>query len=302
MIMMTTSRLLGCALLLAVSCGSNFAAGTASELSMRPRVAFVPAEITIDGSPRPDIARAMTDSFSSAALKRGHYRVFNMDTQPAVKAGKNRKKLDNLGSNGKASGPKPTDLDFLFTFNLIGDNDHYAMTMKKMQAETNEVLEAHQFSASGKLDKVFSMVPQALEKVDARKPTPIFPLTQSPAQVRESIAYYGNAHPPQSQQVSLEWKNFDFSKVPKALVYRRIGSVMATNDPWRFCIINPVGNSVMRPNDEVQVLWDDNHQVYSRLRISNLDSGKVIADYGRNPSYHRLFPGDSVYGWAPPLQ
>ena len=308
MITMTTFRCAAAyAIALTVATTTGLAVGTGSDLSTRPRVAFVPAEITIDGTPRPDIARAMTDSFSSAALKRGNYRVFNMDPQlSAPKAGKGRKKqLDNLGSgvSGKVSGPKPAELDFLFTFNLIGDENHYALTMKKLRAETNEVLEAHEFTATGRLDKVFSLVPQALERVDARKPVPVFPLSQSPTSVREanSTGYaYGSSS--SSSQVSLEWKNFDFSKVPKALVYRQIGSIMATNDPWRFCIINPVGNNTaMRQNDEVQVLWDDSRSVYSRLKVSHLDGGKVIADFGRNPSYHRLFPGDSVYGWAPPM-
>ena len=306
--MMTTFQIQIGVLALAVSTAVTTAtASTASDLSTRPRVAFVPSEITLDGSPRPDIARAMCDSFTSAALKRGHYRVFNMEPQAPVKAGKGRKKqLDNLGANvsGKVSGPKPSELDFLFTFNLIGQDNHYALTMKKLQADTNEVLEAHEFTTTGRLDKVFSLVPQALERVDARKATPTFPLTQSPSAVREanSPSYAYQAAPSQSPQASLEWKNFDFSKVPKALVYRRVGSILATNDPWRFCIINPVGNSVIHRNDDVQVLWDDTHDVYSKLRVSSFDSGKVIADYGRNPSYHRLFPGDSVYGWAPPLQ
>jgi hypothetical protein len=59
---------------------------------------------------------------------------------------------------------------------------------------------------------------------------------------------------------------------------------------------------MMRPHDDVQVLWDDSSSVYARLHVTGMDSGKVIADYGVNPSYHRLFPGDAVFGWAPPLQ
>ena len=309
MLMTTPIRLWACTLAVAVSASlglpSASAAGTTSELKLRPRVAFVPAEITVDGTPRPDIGRAMADSFSAASLKRGNYRVFNVEPRPAGRAGKGRnKELGSLGSSAtaKVSGPKPADLDFLFTFNLIGDGNRYALTMKKINAETNEVLEAHEFSTSGRLDKVFSLVPQALERVDARHLPPAFPLSQSPSAVRAAQPVYVASHPA-PQQVSIEWKNFDFSKVPKALIYRRVGSIMATNDPWRFCIINPVGpNTAMRMNDDVQVLWDDTSAVYAKLHVSSLDSGKVIADYGRNPSYHRLFPGDSVFGWAPPMQ
>ncbi len=312
--MMTNNRLWAYALAAATSiCASPSqapAAGTtANELSLRPRVAFVPAEVTIDGAPRPDIARAMTDSFTAASLKRGNYRVFNMDTQATAKGGRNGKARKNLGSlgagvTGAVSGPKPADLDFLFTFNLVGDEGHYALTMKKLRAETNEVLEAHEFSTNGRLDRVFSMVPQALERVDARHLPPSFPVTQSPAYLHppEPVAAYA-ATSPRPAAVPLEWKNFDFSKVPKALVYRQVGSIMATNTPWRFCIINPVGSpNVIHPHEDLQVLWDNSTNVYAKLRVSSFDSGKVIADFGRTPSYHRLFPGDSVFGWAPPVE
>jgi len=309
---MMIGRLWVCPLVIAASLLASLpclsAAGAGADLALRPRVAFVPAEITIDGVPRPDIARAMADSFTAASLKRGNYRVFNMEPQATGRERKGRKNLGSLGSSpvtGRISGPQPADLDFLFTFNLIGDSNRYALTMKKLRADSNEVLEAHEFSTAGRLDKVFTLVPQALERVDARHLPPAFPLTQSPSAVRDTqtSSYASSSPAPAAQQVSLEWKNFDFSKVPKALVYRRVGSIMATNDPWRFCIINPVGpGSEMRLNDDLHVLWDDSNKVYSRLHVSSMDSGKVIADYGRNPSYHRLFPGDSVFGWAPPMQ
>ncbi|MDB6117657.1 MAG: hypothetical protein JWO08_1438 [Verrucomicrobiaceae bacterium] len=309
--MMTIVRLWACTLAVAVSTTSTpfsaSAAGSTSELSQRPRVAFVPAEITIDGVPRPDIARAMADSFSAASLRRGNYRVFNMEPQAIGRAGKGRRSLGNLGSGavtGRISGPQPADLDFLFTFNLIGDGNRYSLTMKKLRAESNEVLEAHEFATAGRLDKVFTLVPQALERVDARRLPAAFPVSQSPTAIRESQpAYTYERAIPVSQPISPEWKNFDFSKVPKALVYRRVGSIMATNDPWRFCIINPADSrSSMDMNDDLHVLWDDSSAVYSRLHVSSMDSGKVIADFGRNPSYHKLFPGDSVFGWAPPVQ
>ncbi len=274
----------------------------------RPRVAFVPAEVTIDGVPRPDIGRAMADSFSAASLKRGNYRVFNMEPQaPPARLGKGRKSLPMLGNavTGQVSGPKTADLDFLFSFNLIGDGDHFAFTMKKIRADTNEVLEAHELSTTGRLDRVFTLVPKALECVDARHLPPPFPVTQSPATIPSYTPPPAPAyvHAAPNGEVPLEWKNFDFSKVPKALIYRRVGSIAATVDPWRFCIINPLGSTgMMQTHDDVQVLWDNSTSVYAQLHVTGTDSGKVIANYGKNPSYHRLFPGDAVFGWAPPLQ
>jgi hypothetical protein len=51
------------------------------------------------------------------------------------------------------------------------------------------------------------------------------------------------------------------------------------------------------------VLYDDNGKIYADMKIANFDSGRVIADFGnKTPAHHKLFPGDEVFGWAPPLQ
>jgi len=284
-----------------------------SELSLRSKVAFVPNDITINGSPRPDIGRALADSFSAAALKRGKCRVFNVDVPVvAVKPAKNRKNLGSLGAASAATSgtglQAPRDLDFLYTFNLVGEGERYALTMKKVRAENNEVVEAHEMNTSGRLDRVFAMVPQALDQIDSKLYPPAFPRTQSPAEVRSAMpavvrdAPVWNCRPGTWSGVPVEFADIDLANVPKALVYQRLGAVVAANDPWRFAIIHPTTSTRIGTRDVLDVQWDDGGPgVYSRLRVSGFDIGKVIADYGSNPSYHRLYPGDSVYGWAPPV-
>jgi hypothetical protein len=38
------------------------------------------------------------------------------------------------------------------------------------------------------------------------------------------------------------------------------------------------------------------------MRIDAVDSGRMVVGFGRTPRHHRLFRGDVVYGWAPPLK
>lgn len=284
-----------------------------AELSLRSKVAFVPNDITIDGFPRPDIGRALTDSFSAAALKRGRCRVFNLDVPVVqVKPSKNKKNLGNLGSASTASSvqsgvPGARDLDFLYTFNLVGEGERYSLTMKKVRAENNEIMEAHEMSTQGRLDRVFALVPQALDHIDAKLYPPAFPRTQSPAEIRSAVpvnqaAPAWTCRPGTWSGVPPEFADIDLSTVPKALVYQRLGSIVAANDPWRFAIVTPTTRAKIGTSETLDVQWGDGGPgVYSRLRVSGFDSGKVIADYGSNPSYHRLYPGDSVYGWAPPV-
>lgn len=285
---------------------------SADELSLRSRVAFVPNEVTINGTPRPDIGRALADSFSAAALKRGRLRVFNIET-PAVPVRplKGRKHLGALGTAAPAAGGGVSattlrDLDFLYSFNLLGDGETYSLILKKVRAENNEIVEAHEMKTQGRLDRVFAMVPQALERIDPRFYPAAFPRTQSPAEVRAAQPATAPAwvcRPGTWSGIPPEYVDVDLSRVPKALTYQRLGSVVMAVDPWRFAVITPVSGARIARRETLDVQWDDGGPgVYSRLRVSGFDSGKVIADYGSNPSYHRLYPGDSVYGWAPPLQ
>ena len=285
---------------------------TVDELSLRSKVAFVPNEVTINGTPRPDIGRALADSFSAAALKRGRLRVFNIDTPVVpVRQGKGRKNLAHLGSatttaSGSVAAPAPRDLDFLYSFNLVGDGEVYSLTLKKVRAENNEIVEAHEMKTQGRLDRVFAMVPVALDKIDARLYPAAFPRTQSPAEIRGALPVVAAAwvcRPGTWSGIPPEYVDIDLSSVPKALTYQRLGSVVMANDPWRFAVITPVSGARIARREALDVQWGDGGPgVYSRLHVSGFDSGKVIADYGSNPSYHRLYPGDSVYGWAPPMQ
>ena len=301
-------------LALVVACAGIAAPSRAdtAAFNLRSKVAFVPNDITINGQPRPDIGRALADSFSAAALKRGKYRVFNVDAPAPVRPVKVRKKdLQTAGATAPVQvsvlPPVPKDVDYVYSFNLVGDGDRFALTMKKVRAENNEVLEAHESATQGRLDRLFAMVPQALDQLDAKLYPPAFPRTQSPAEIR--AAYPASAEDRQRynsrgyNDVSPAFASMDLTKVPKALTYQRLGTICATNDPWRFAIIHPISGHQIPANEHLDVQWDDGGPgVYARLKVSSHDSGKVIADSGSNPSYHKLYPGDSVFGWAAPVQ
>lgn len=279
----------------------------------RPKVLIVPSDVTIDGKARPDIAQALADSFSAGLLKTGDFRVFQNDVaQPKVKG-----KKGDLSLGSSSAGRKiPADVDLKFVFNLVGEENDYRFTLKKVRAGDGEVIEVHELETHGKLDKVFGLVPNVLMKMQAKvKQKPAFPSTQSPAQISGVLepvqaatprvplasaagpSAYGTAGVPD------EYAHIDFSKVPKALIYQHVGSVQFINEAWKFCIIRPQGDLRLRLADALHVLYDEDGRIYADLRIANFDSGRVIADFGGGtPSYHKIFPGDEVFGWAPPAR
>jgi hypothetical protein len=310
------------ALLFAIGVFASVTASADSTISLaeRPRLALYAEEVTIDGQPRPELARALADSLSTALLKRGQVRLFSLESaatrdatgvlasaSPDVSA----QRLNRLIDDG---------LDYILTFNVVGISGHHLMSVKKMRARTHEVVEASQYNCVGREAGLFKLVAQVLESVD---PLPsgrrgVFPRSQSPAQYQ--IAPQPESPPiviakalPAGRSVIASaapeydpWKQnlvqpYDLSRVPKALIYRHLGTVNYINSTWKFCIIDPVRGSRFSEQDPMHILWDEG-DVYANLRVSAVERGGVVLDMGRTPDHHPIFRGDKVYGWAPPLQ
>ena len=147
------------------------------------KVVVVANDVTVDGKSRPDIAQALADSFAAGLLRTGDYRVF----QAEVPVAKGKGKKGDLALGSPSSGvmaKAPADVDLKFAFTLVGEENDYRFTLKKIRASDNEVIEVHELETHGKLDKVFGLVPNVLMKMQAKvKQKPVFPRTQSPAQL-----------------------------------------------------------------------------------------------------------------------
>jgi hypothetical protein len=284
------------------------AAVTSSEKS---KVSLMALDVTLDGDPRPDVGRALSDAFSAAMLKKGTYRLFSSETSRPARPLQPKAGELSLAASPAAASKSAPDVDFWFTFNLVGEANRYALSVKKIDAKTQEVLSAQELTATGQLEKVMALAPQALEKLEVRKRVAPFPMTQSPSEVRaaqpatrsttSTPSKPSHRSPGTYMGVPPEYADIDLSNVPKALVYRRVGSIETTNQPWKFAVVKPLDGKGLGVSETVQVLWDDNSKTYSSLKVGSWDTGRAIADYGHNPSHKALFRGDAVYGWAEPL-
>lgn len=303
------------AFLLPFATAASRAADETPTMAERPKVAVAAADVTLDGKSRPDVAEAITDTLSAGLLKRGDFRVFHSigePKQPARVKGKGRKDLQ-LGAG--AAKPDEAEVDYLFQFNVLGQDDDYRFTIKKIRTSNKEVMEVHELAASGTLEKVFALLPAVLDKINPKpvaKGHPVITMRHpsstlgglrvarsapvpSPSQPSRDVTWWpGSSHDP--------YAGIDFSKVPKALTYQRVGSIQMINDAWKFCIIRPASPLKLALRDSLHVLYDEDGKVYANLRVANFDGGAVIADYGATPGHHRLFAGDAVFGWAPPIQ
>ena len=277
----------------------------------RPKVAIYAEDVTVDGTRRPDLGRALSDSLSTHLLRRGQMRVFNLSTEE-TKSGTQTLALPKDTERKEPALDK--DVDYLLSFNLFSNASEHRLTVKKTRVSTSELIDSHQFFTYGRVSDVFSLMGKIVERVD---PLPVrrnFPITQSPAAVRAAqpdptpyqATWSGDYSNPGSPAYD-PWRThnvaqYDLRSVPKALIYRELGSIQHIDTTWRFTVVKPVKGVQLSPRDPLHVLYDEG-DVYANLRVGTVEQAGVIADYGGiTPEHHKLFNGDKVFGWYTPPQ
>lgn len=285
--------------------------------AQKPKVAILAEDVTVDGTRRPDLGRALADSLSTNLLRRGQTRVFNLTTQE-TKTGTQTLALPGKDTLAQLQTPVlDKDVDYLLTFNLFSNASEHRITVKKTRVATSELVDSHQFFTYGRVSDVFSLVNKIADRVDPLPVRHAFPATQSPAAIRWSQPdpdpvpfWVGDYHNPASPAYD-PWKahlaaQYDLNNVPKALTYQELGSIQHIDNTWKFTVVRPVKGVTLSSNDPLHVLYDEG-DVYADLRVGTVERDGAIADFGGlTPAHHPLFKGDKVFGWhaqqTPPVK
>jgi len=277
----------------------------------RPKVAIYAEDVTVDGTRRPDLGRALADSLSTNLLRRGQMRVFNLTTEET----KNGTQTLVLPKDAQRKEPTvDKDVDYLLSFNLFSNANEHRLTVKKTRVSTSELIDSHQFFTYGRISDVFSLVGKVADRVDPLPVRHAFPATQSPAEIRATRPdptpyqkfwagdYTNPGSPAYDPWRANQVAQYDLTSVPKALIYRELGSIQHIDNTWKFTVVRPVKGVQLSTNDPLHVLYDEG-DVYANLRVGTVEKAGAIADYGgMTPEHHKLFNGDKVFGWHTPPQ
>lgn len=277
--------------------------------AQKPKVAILAEDVTVDGTRRPDLGRALADSLSTNLLRRGQMRVFNLTTEETSTGTQTLA----LPKDAQTKAPvRDKDVDYLLSFNLFSNASEHRLTVKKTRISTSELVDSHQFFTYGRVSDVFSLVGKIADRVDPLPVRHAFPATQSPAAIHAAqpdptpyqrfwAGDYANpaspAYDPWRANIAAQ---YDLKNVPKALIYRELGSIQHIDNTWKFTIVRPANGVELRTNDPLHVLYDEG-DVYANLRVGTVERAGAVADYGgRTPEHHPLFKGDKVFGWHTP--
>lgn len=279
----------------------------------KPKLAIFAEDVTVDGVRRPELGRALADSLSTALLRRGQVRVFNLMTEETESGTQVLRSPRDAGVNRSHATALDKGIDYLLSFNLLSTGPEHRMTVKKTRVPNSELLDSWQFFHYGRASDVFGLVSKIVERVDPKPVIRGFPVMQSPSELRPEVRpennpyFAGDYANPASPSYDPFRVNFegqhgrvDLSKVPKALVYQELGSIAHINDHWKFAIVKPNKGVQLKESDPLHVLYEEG-DVYANLRVGTVEKAGVVADYGGLvPSYKPLYNGDKVYGWATP--
>lgn len=282
--------------------------------AVRPKMAVFAEDVTVDGARRPDLGRALADSLSTALLRRGQVRVFTLMTEETASGTQMLVSPRDAGVNRSHATALDKDIDYLLSFNLFSNGPEHRMTVKKTRVATSEMVDSWQFNHFGRASDLFAMVPKIVERVDPKPQPQVFPSSQSPAELRpwvqpQNHPFFNGDYANPSSPAYDPWRvstegapgYTDLRNVPKALVYRELGSIQLINDFWKFAIVRPNRGVTLRENDPLHVLYDEG-DVYANLRVGTVEKSGAVADYGGlTPAYKPLYKGDKVFGWAPPM-
>lgn len=279
----------------------------------KPKMAVFAEDVTVDGERRPDFGRALADSISTALIRRGQVRVFNLMTEETPTGTQLPLSPKKAGVNPGQGTALDKGIDYLLSFNLFSNGPEHRMTVKKTRVATSELVDSWQFNHAGRASDLFGIVPKIVDRVDPKPVVPVFPSSQAPSELRPWVQQqnhpffngdYANPASPSYDPWRVNNEGLpvyaDLKNVPKALVYRELGSIAHINDFWKFAIVRPNKGVVLRENDPLHVLYDEG-DVYANLRVGNVEKSGAVADYGGlTPTYKPLYKGDKVFGWAPP--
>lgn len=277
----------------------------------KPKMAIFAEDVTVDGTRRPELGRALADSLSTALLRRGQVRVFNLMTEETESGTQVLRSPRDSGVNRSHTTALDKGLDYLLSFNLLSNGPEHRLTVKKTRVPNSELIDSWQFNHYGRASELFNLVPKIVDRVDPKPVVRGFPAMQSPAELRPELrpgnnpyfaGDYANPASPRYDpwQANLMANYPDLANVPKALTYQEVGSIAHINDYWKFAIVRPKKGVMLKENDPLHVLYDEG-DVYANLRVGTVEGAGAVADYGGlTPAYKPLYRGDKVYGWATP--
>jgi len=284
-----------------------------AEQSEHIRASVAVTGTSIEGAESPELGKAVSDSISAGLLRRS-YRVFHSGAKSDV-----RIESSLVGSDGyyhlmlKRIDPETEEVIGIHESHQRGGMEVvFPMVARVLQAmhEGDPIPEAEQALAVSSAEPSVGVFPSGAPpllfehsqrrfadavqaEIERRQ------REQQEVARRAALKALAQATPaiprPPAARPDLPRRRFSAT-----LVRQQIGTVLAVNDSWKFCIVEPRPGIDIEIADILETLYaEESRQPYAKLIVTRQAAGDAyVASYGTRKPNRRLFPGEPVYAWV----
>lgn len=276
-----------------------------------PKIAVFEAEVAVDGQPRPDLGRAVTDALLAGFLRSGMVDV-----------------IDISGKTG--GGRSPSELgreavcDRVYVPSIFSQGDSHRMSVRQLAIPSGKVEQIYEDKARGQESELFALV----ERMGARlAPAPAAPVRTAPVQRPAGPIRAWMSGPPDTERVLSEapsalpaaatrpapprpQRSIPRAAAPaplKTIVFagsrrveiEEIGRIAAHNSDYSFCVLTLNKGRQLNPGDRVLLKIDDPAKPTLTATVTRRTEGSsVIVQYSADKP--PVFPqGARAYQWVP---
>ncbi len=268
-----------------------------------PRVAVVDPSVALDGTARPELARAVADALVSVFLGSGAVEVIDV-------TGRTVADLTRPGAGEPAC-------DTIFVPTLVGHSGEYKMTVRRIAVPSGKIEQLYEDTARGSMAGLMEMTARVGRKLlpptpaVAPRPAPepvragrirawmSAPETPPPAPPRPAAPKPAARPAPQPATPSRPLRTIVLDG-QRQVELEQVGRLTSFNRQYSFCVISPTSTTGRRlqVGDRLLIQVDNFRRPTIAATVRRLESSQVIADYeteGEPP----LAAGAAVYQWMP---
>ncbi len=285
----------------------------------KPKVAIMEATVTLNGENRPDLGRSFSDSLASGILKTGAVDIIDTETFAKAENGQKQSPVQVGSASGAA---------FVYVPTIVGQDEFYKLTLKKLAIPSGRIEEITEESASGSSARLFELMDRVVLLMSPPPPRPVRAPVYStirswmsgPADVSKALADAPAALPRghAAKKSATEPAHAEVRAardLPKAVPapkpaesgadegsgteIEEIGCVTAVNFDWSFAVIRPRPGQKMKSGDVILIAVNGWTRPTLQATITRKQGDQYVAEF--EPVSGTLsLPGQAlVYAWQP---
>ena len=273
-----------------------------------PKVAVLPALVTIDGEPRSDLGTSVSDSIIAALIGNQSMVVFDASSRtlqldPAASEPRPRLAPSQPLAIGKALG-----VERVYVPVIVSESSDVCLTSKVIGIPSGRVEHVHRHKSRGGVEAIHGVVKAFIDELAPRP-------KKAPARLRTVRAWISEIPYPSNSRFSPKRKASSAPPADRKAVEQadseepgqlsephpdereRVGSILQVVAKWNFVVIRNYHWKEIELGDELFFIADEFANRYRKLKVTKLEKRNIIAEITNKHDVPFIRSGEPVFRW-----